>query len=301
MINGIIIVNKEKGMTSFSVVSRLRRIFDQKKIGHTGTLDPDATGVLPCCFGKGTKVVDMLTNHTKTYEAVLHLGVTTDTQDMTGEVLSEREVCTTEEAVREAILSFEGDSYQMPPMYSAVKVNGQKLVNLARKGIEVERKPRLVSFSNITIKEIALPDIRFEVTCSKGAYIRTLCHDIGEKLGCGGAMASLLRVRVGEFSIDQAYTLSELEEMKKTMDPKDWPFVISIDAMFPEYPKVKAPSKKAEAKLLNGLSIYYKPKKEAPLYRVYTMDDEFIGLYAYNEERKWLHLEKSFYDYGDIT
>ncbi len=182
MIHGIINVYKEKGFTSHDVVAKLRGIVGQKKIGHTGTLDPDATGVLPVCLGKATKLCDLLTDKNKTYEAVLLLGKTTDTQDITGEVLEEKSTeALTEEKVREAIEGFIGDYEQIPPMYSALKVNGKKLYELAREGKVIERKARPVKILDIQILEIDLPKVRMEVSCSKGTYIRTLCHDIGEK------------------------------------------------------------------------------------------------------------------------
>ena len=202
MIHGIINVYKEKGFTSHDVVAKLRGIVGQKKIGHTGTLDPDATGVLPVCLGKATKLCDLLTDKNKTYEAVLLLGKTTDTQDITGEVLEEKSTeALTEEKVREAIEGFIGDYEQIPPMYSALKVNGKKLYELAREGKVIERKARPVKILDIQILEIDLPKVRMEVSCSKGTYIRTLCHDIGEKLGCGGCMESLIRTRVSTFRV----------------------------------------------------------------------------------------------------
>ena len=216
MIHGIINVYKEKGFTSHDVVAKLRGIVGQKKIGHTGTLDPDATGVLPVCLGKATKLCDLLTDKNKTYEAVLLLGKTTDTQDITGEVLEEKSTeALTEEKVREAIEGFIGDYEQIPPMYSALKVNGKKLYELAREGKVIERKARLVKILDIQILEIDLPKVRMEVSCSKGTYIRTLCHDIGEKLGCGGCMESLIRTRVSTFRIEDAKTLDEIETLKQ--------------------------------------------------------------------------------------
>lgn len=194
---GIIVIHKEKGFTSHDVVAKLRGILHMKKIGHTGTLDPDATGVLPVALGKGTKLVDLLTDKEKTYEAVLHLGIDTDTQDMSGTVLEEKPVNVTEEEVRKVLKSFVGEQLQVPPMYSALKVNGKKLYELAREGKTVERKARPVCFYEIEPLEFHLPLVKIRVTCSKGTYIRTLCHDIGEKLGCGGCMEELLRSRVG--------------------------------------------------------------------------------------------------------
>ena len=212
--DGIINVYKEKGFTSHDVVAKLRGILRMKKIGHTGTLDPAAEGVLPVCLGKGTRLCDMLTDKTKTYRAVLLLGQETDTQDTTGVVQAEYPVHVTEEEVREAIVSFLGDYMQIPPMYSALKVNGKKLYELARQGKEVERQARPVQILDIQIESIDLPRATFSVTCSKGTYIRTLCYDIGQKLGCGGCMESLLRTRVDRFKLEDSLTLSQIEKLR---------------------------------------------------------------------------------------
>ena len=213
MKNGVLNVYKEAGFTSHDVVAKLRGICGQKKIGHTGTLDPDAVGVLPVCLGNATKLCDLLAGETKEYEAVLLLGRTTDTQDLTGTVLEERPVTADEKEAREAVLSFLGEYDQIPPMYSALKVNGKKLYELARAGKEVERRPRRVRIDSLEILKTELPEITFRVECSKGTYIRTLCDDIGRKLGCGGTMKSLKRTRVGRFEIAQARTLKELEAL----------------------------------------------------------------------------------------
>ena len=237
MIHGIINVYKEKGFTSHDVVAKLRGIAGQKKIGHTGTLDPDATGVLPVCLGKATKLCDLLTDKDKTYEAVLLLGKTTDTQDITGEVLEEKPTETlVEDKVREVIEGFIGDYEQIPPMYSALKVNGKKLYELAREGKVIERKARPVKILDIKILEMDLPRVRMEVSCSKGTYIRTLCHDIGEKLGCGGCMESLIRTRVSAFRVEDARTLDEIEALKQ--EGKLAGLLVPIDEMFPSYPKI---------------------------------------------------------------
>ena len=188
MPSGIINVYKEKGYTSFDVVAKLRGILKTKKIGHTGTLDPDAEGVLPVCLGKATKVCDLLTDKDKEYETVMLLGTVTDTQDISGEILEQREVTVTEEHVRAAVMSFVGDYSQIPPMYSALKVGGKKLCDLARAGVTVERAARQVKIHSITILSVELPRVAMCVECSKGTYIRTLCQDIGEKLGCGACM-----------------------------------------------------------------------------------------------------------------
>ena len=215
MINGVINIYKEAGFTSMDAVAKLRGIVKQKKIGHTGTLDPAAEGVLPVCLGTATKLCELITDWDKTYETVMLLGRITDTQDTTGEVLSEMPVSVDEAAVREAIASFEGDYNQVPPMYSALKVDGKKLYELAREGREVERQARPVHIFKLDVLEINLPRVRMRVTCSKGTYIRTLCHDIGEKLGCGGCMEQLLRARVGHFSVEQALKLHELDDLSE--------------------------------------------------------------------------------------
>lgn len=211
--DGVINIYKEAGWTSFDVVAKMRGILKIKKIGHTGTLDPAAEGVLPVCVGKGTKKVESFMEDDKVYRAVMLLGVTTDSQDMTGEILAWKEVNADESEVREAIMSFVGGYDQLPPMYSAKKVGGKKLVDLARKGVEVERKPRFVNIMGIEIESIQLPRVTMTVTCSKGTYIRTLCHDIGQKLGCGGAMESLLRTRVGRFRLEDAVKLGDLQKL----------------------------------------------------------------------------------------
>lgn len=214
MMDGIINVYKEKGYTSHDVVAKLRGILKQKKIGHTGTLDPEAQGVLPVCLGKATKVCDLLTDKQKTYQAVLLLGRITDTQDTTGAVLAEHEVTADEQEVRACIAGFVGEQEQIPPMYSALKVNGKKLYELARQGIEVERRPRQITIHEIEIDEVRLPEIVMTVTCSKGTYIRTLCHDIGAALGCGGCMKSLLRTKVGPFELSESVRLEEIAAMR---------------------------------------------------------------------------------------
>ena len=291
MVHGVINVRKEKGMTSFSVVARCRRIFGQKKIGHTGTLDPDAEGVLVVCLGKGTKLVDMLSHGTKTYEAVLRLGCVTDTQDTSGTVLREYEVDVSPDEAEAAVLSFEGPQMQVPPMYSALKVDGKKLVDLARRGIEVERKAREVTFSDIEILETDLPRVRFRVTCSKGAYIRTLCEDIGMKLGCGGCMESLLRTRTGRFEIGEALTLDEISEK---VSEGDLSFVMPIDRFFDEYPKVQVPES-LDADIRNGNRFELRGLSDIPnkKVRVYLSDGAFAGIYKKSGKR--FSLEKHFY------
>lgn len=298
MIHGIINVYKEKGFTSHDVVAKLRGIVGQKKIGHTGTLDPDATGVLPVCLGKATKLCDLLTDKNKTYEAVLLLGKTTDTQDITGEVLEEKSTeALTEEKVREAIEGFIGDYEQIPPMYSALKVNGKKLYELAREGKVIERKARPVKILDIQILEIDLPKVRMEVSCSKGTYIRTLCHDIGEKLGCGGCMESLMRTRVSTFRIEDAKTLDEIETLKQ--EGKLAELLVPIDAMFLSYPKITVKDDwKAFAK--NGNPLDLKMLKEAcgqneeTQVRLYDESGKFIAIYQWKEKK--YHIVKMFFN-----
>lgn len=229
--NGIINIYKEQGYTSFDVVAKLRGILKMRKIGHTGTLDPDATGVLPVVLGSATKLVDMLTDKKKEYIATLRLGITTDTLDITGTVLSENTPDVSEGEVRDAILSFIGPQLQTPPMYSAIKVNGRKLYELAREGIEIERQKRSIEIFDIEILDMSLPDIRLRVECSKGTYIRSLCADIGDKLSCGAVMTSLMRTKSGDFAIDRAYTLREVEEaaaggrVEEMITPVDYCFM----------------------------------------------------------------------------
>lgn len=290
MVNGIINVYKEKGFTSFDVVAKMRGIFHQKKIGHTGTLDPDAEGVLPVCLGKATKVCDLLTDKDKEYKAVLLLGQETDTQDITGTVLNQAEVTVTEEEVKNAILSFVGEYEQVPPMYSALKVNGQKLCDLARKGITVERKSRPVKIHQIEIISIQLPEVEMIVSCSKGTYIRTLCDDIGKKLGCFGCMKSLLRTKVDRFLLENTYKLSELEELVKLPEEK-WQFLAPVDIVFHKYQSITA-KEEARKLVINGnripvdMLLDFSDSKMQETVRLYDSDNKFIGLYTYLDENK---------------
>ena len=288
MINGIINVYKEKGFTSFDVVAKMRGMFHQKKIGHTGTLDPDAEGVLPVCLGKATKVCDLLTDKDKEYKAVLLLGIETDTQDISGEILNQKEVTVSKEEVKSAILSFVGEYEQVPPMYSALKVNGQKLCDLARKGITVERKARPVKIHNIEITSVSLPEVEMIVSCSKGTYIRTLCDDIGKKLGCFGCMKSLLRTKVDRFELKDSYKLSELEELLK-LPETDWTFVNPVDSVFQKYVSVTA-KLDAQKFVDNGNRIPasmledFSEEKVQETVRLYDANQRFIGLYSYLKE-----------------
>lgn len=300
MIHGVLNVYKEKGFTSHDVVAKLRGIIGQKKIGHTGTLDPDAVGVLPVCLGKATKLCDLLTEKNKTYEAVLLLGKTTDTQDISGTVLSEKsvEACTVE-MVQTTIESFVGEYAQVPPMYSALKVNGKKLYELAREGIEIERKARNVEIFSIDIKEITLPRVRMEVSCSKGTYIRTLCHDIGEKLGCGGCMEALIRTKVSMFSIEDSLTLSEIAEKKEKGLLSE--ILYPVDAMFPTYRQIKV-KEPFEKLLYNGNPFYLNQAlhaehaEDGEQVRVYDHQDRFIGVYSYEKKTRMFKIVKMFFE-----
>ena len=270
--NGVLNIYKEAGFTSHDVVAKLRGILKQKKIGHTGTLDPDAEGVLPVCLGNATKLCGLLSDKEKTYEAVLLLGQTTDTQDVSGTVLGTAPVTAGEEEIREAVLGFLGDYDQVPPMYSALKVGGKKLYELAREGKEVERKARRVRILALEIHGIRLPEVSFSVTCSSGTYIRTLCQDIGERLGCGGCMKSLLRTSVDRFRVEDSLRLSEIEELAR--EGRIGEALIPVDEMFPAYPKL---CKFLQEETLCGTQV-----------RVYDSSGNFVGIYRRQEDGQGL-------------
>lgn len=291
---GIIVIYKEKGYTSHDVVAKLRGILHMKKIGHTGTLDPDATGVLPVALGKGTKLVDLLTDKEKTYEAVLHLGITTDTQDMSGTVLEEKPANVTEEEVRRVLESFVGDQLQVPPMYSALKVNGKKLYELAREGKSVERKARPVSFYEITPLEIKLPLVKLRVTCSKGTYIRTLCNDIGEKLGCGGCMEELLRSKVGSYSLNESHSLAEVEAAVADGTIQD--MIYPVEQVLSGYPALFADSY-GDRLLQNGNPLsdnLVSPQHKEGWVRMYASDGSFTGIFQWDKGKKKYYPVKMF-------
>ena len=292
MYDGMINVCKEKGFTSHDVVAKLRGILHQKKIGHTGTLDPDVTGVLPVCLGKGTKLCDMITDRDKTYRAVMLLGRTTDTQDLSGQTLSEKAVLADEKMVCTAAASFVGDYMQIPPMYSAIKVDGKKLYELARAGQEIERKARRVSIRSLNIIDIQLPYVTMEVCCSKGTYIRTLCQDIGEKLGCGAGMAELTRLKVGGFSIENAWTLSQIQEMADLGEDEVRRHMVPVEEMLLEYPKFRTIDAASDKMLSNG---NWLPKEQVTAVqvkdtaeltdglqvRMYSSTGDFTAVYQY--------------------
>ncbi len=295
--NGIVIVDKPQGWTSQDVTARLRRVFNTRRIGHGGTLDPMATGVLPVFVGRGTRGVEFFEHAEKVYETVLRLGITTDTEDITGTVLTQRPVSVSEAEILAVLTQFRGDILQIPPMYSALKVDGKKLYDLARKGIEVERQPRPITIHELTLmppdqpeipgdsstspaaslrmtENAARNDIKLRVHCSKGTYIRTLCKDIGEALGCGGCMAQLRRIRAGEYTADEAVPLEVLLE---TEHPEQ--YLRPVDSMFRNYPSHTL-TPKQELRCRNGNS--FSLQIADGTYRVYSQNGEFLALSQVN-------------------
>lgn len=321
MLNGILIVRKEQGYTSNDVVAKLKGICRQKKIGHTGTLDPNAEGVLPVCMGNATKLCDMLTDRSKEYIAEMTFGITTDTQDIWGRKLTDSGKAWREipmDRIEKTVLSFRGKQQQIPPMYSALKINGKKLYELARAGVEVERKPREIEIEEIELlppaghvgKEAhgaaafsALPRLCIRVVCSKGTYIRTLCQDIGEKLGCGAAMSSLTRTRVGSFLLEDAYTLAEIEKIRDSGELEN--ILIPAERCFEAYPAVRV-SKEGLRFLKNGNELRYsvleadevtarlaKMPEGSPV-RVCDREGTFYGVYVVQSGRNMLKPWKMF-------
>ncbi|MFI3202248.1 MAG: tRNA pseudouridine(55) synthase TruB [Eubacteriales bacterium] len=285
MINGIINIRKEKGYTSHDVVAKMRGILKQKKIGHTGTLDPDATGVLPVCLGHATKLCNLLTDRTKEYKTILQLGIETDTQDNSGTILAEKEVEVTQEQVREVVKTFLGTTKQIPPMYSAIKINGQKLYDLARQGKVVEREAREITITKLTLEKIDFPFVELTVDCSKGTYIRTLCHDIGQQLGCGATMTELVRTRVGEFTLETAITLQEVERLVSCHQIEER--VKSVTSFYENLPFI-TPKKEFEKMLANGNPLYQNQVQQEILLedkeqvRVYNGTGNFCAIYSWN-------------------
>ncbi len=296
--NGIINIYKEPGYTSFDVVARLRGICHQKKIGHTGTLDPDAEGVLPVCLGSATRVCDMLTDKIKEYETVLLFGITTDTQDISGTVLKECYVNLTENDIISCVKGFVGNIEQIPPMYSAVKVNGKRLYELARQGKEVERKPRPVTIHSIDITDISLPRITMRISCSKGTYIRTICHDIGQKLGCGGTMESLVRTRSGDFTVDTAVKLDRVQEWADADELEE--HIIPVDELFKDCGSIRL-KESADKLLKNGNAFMERDISEIRIseavpgrFRVYDSSGDFTALYDLDGKRGIYKVFKMF-------
>lgn len=301
--DGIVNIYKEAGYTSFDVVAKLRGILRERRMGHTGTLDPQATGVLPVCVGKATKLCELLLDKEKAYEAVMLLGVTTDTEDMTGTILTEKVAQVTEEEVRAVAVQFTGVYGQVPPMYSALKVDGKRLYELAREGKEIERKPREVEiFENTPLffekdADGFVKTVTLRVRCSKGTYIRSLLRDMGEYLGCGACMKSLVRTQAGAFSIENALTLDEVEKARD--EGRLGEIILPIDSFLIKYPAVSVVPE-FEKYLYNGnqLAINMLTEKIQPSdgdgFRVYDTEGKLIGLYLYRANRNQLQPEKMF-------
>jgi tRNA pseudouridine55 synthase len=286
--HGIINIYKEQGYTSFDVVAKLRGIMHVRKIGHTGTLDPDAEGVLPVCIGNATTLCDMLTDKTKEYETVMRLGIVTDTQDVSGTVIKEKDVNLTEADVISCTEKFTGDIEQIPPMYSAIKIDGKKLYELAREGKTIERKPRPVTIHAIDILSIDLPRVRMRISCSKGTYIRTLCHDIGETLGCGACMESLIRTRSGQFRIEDAVKLATVQEWadEGILESRLMP----IEEMFSDcgslYINASGDKLLHNGNVISRICIDRIIEGSNERYKVYDSQGIFYGVYDYEARRK---------------
>ena len=277
MANGIIIIDKPAGWTSMDVCAKLRGMFREKRVGHAGTLDPMATGVLPVFIGRATRAVEFAADSDKEYIAGLKLGVVTNTQDTTGEVLEERPVDVSGERLRRVLERFTGDIEQVPPMYSAIKVNGKKLYELARKGKEVERKPRPVTIHALELEgwPDAGEDFTLRVVCSKGTYVRTLCHDVGQALGCGGCMSSLRRVKAAGFTLADSVTLEAVQAAVDRGEGKS--LLLPVDALFAGLPVLVLKTTAAEKKIRNGAALTACALPDGD-YRVYGADRAFLAL-----------------------
>lgn len=271
--NGILLIDKQPDWTSNDVVAKLKGILHQRRIGHSGTLDPMATGLLVVFVGRATRAVEFAEGHDKRYIAGLRLGITTDTQDITGRVLEAKDVTVTREELEQALVGFRGEIQQIPPMYSAIKQNGRRLYDIARKGGEVERKPRAITIHDLRVIDGQEGDWLLDVRCSKGTYVRTLCHDLGRALGCGGCMSSLRRVEAGQFSVDQAVTLSQVQQMADAGRMEE--LLLPVDSLFQAYPHCTA-SASQEKKIRCGNQV--KTGLAGGDYRVYTESGEFLML-----------------------
>lgn len=273
MPNGIIVIDKPQDWTSMDVCAKLRGLFHEKRIGHAGTLDPMATGVLPVFVGRATRAVEFASEGDKEYLAGLRLGTVTDTQDTSGRVLEEHTVSVTREELEAALAPFRGEIQQLPPMYSAIKINGKKLYELARKGREVERKPRAITIHSLVVEgQESATDFLIRVRCSKGTYVRTLCHDIGQALGCGGTMYSLRRTMAAGFTLEDALPL---EQVLQAEDPAS--LLLGVDAYFAGRP-VLILKPAAEKKVRNGMTLVLPDAPSAGEYRVYSESGEFLAL-----------------------
>ncbi len=283
MTDGIIIINKEEGLTSQAVVNRVKRLLGVQKAGHTGTLDPMATGVLPVLVGRGVKASEFMLSSDKHYRATLLLGVTTDTEDVTGSELSRSDAVPTEDEVLRVTESFVGEYLQTPPMYSALKVGGKKLCDLAREGVTIEREPRKVNILSLSVKKINEREYSLDVKCSKGTYIRTLCADIGKMLGCGGVMKTLCRASASGFTLEDAITLTDLESLEGEERLKR---LLPTEKVFEKYPKLELPPFFARL-AKSGLEIYLKKiglsAEAGQLFRIYGEN----GFFALGEVRRF--------------
>ena len=313
--DGIINIYKETGFTSHDAVAKLRGIVRQRKIGHTGTLDPMAEGVLPVCLGNATKACEYLTDHEKEYTAVMRLGVTTDSQDATGTVFRTTDPGCTEEQRRACVKEFEGEQLQLPSIFSAVWVDGKRLYDLARKGKTVEREKRRIMIHEIEVQSICFPLVTLRIVCSKGTYIRTLCNDIGERLGCGAMMESLLRTRVGTFTLEEAKTLQQIEQARDENRLSD--LLLPTDRIFLSLPSIQV-REEDDRLVKNGNPVPARYLKESrnespaacgphdgivPLdpdgcVRVYLSDGSFTAVYRMNRKRGMLMPEKMFISEG---
>ena len=274
MANGIIIVDKPSGWTSQDVAAKLRGVFHERRVGHGGTLDPMATGVLPVFVGRATRAAEFMESAEKEYVAGLRLGLITNTQDTSGETLEERPVNVTREALEAALRRFTGPIEQIPPMYSAIKIGGKKLYELARRGQEIERKPRPVTIHELELLDGADSDWTIRVRCSKGTYIRTLCHDIGTALGCGGCMSSLRRTAAGGFTLRQAVTMQQILDFAAENDPQT--LLMPVDALFAQHPALIVTMGQA-ARIRNGADVRDRSFADGT-YRVYAEDGNFLML-----------------------
>ena len=308
MTRGVVLINKEKGFTSFDVVAVCRKIFGQKAVGHTGTLDPMATGVLPVLLGRATKLSDYLTSKEKSYEVEMELGYSTDSDDITGKEIFRCEKMQlsslTEDAVSETLMKYQGDFLQVPPNYAAIKKDGRKLYEYARAGVAVSVPPRPVTVYSLEIRGISIPKVRFYVHCSKGTYIRSICRDVGKDLGCGGVMTALTRASTSGFTLSDCYTLQQLKEMKEEGRVEE--AVLSMDVLLREYPALSVIPEK-ESLLLNGNPLgedevvgeiieewnkgLNTGLKDGAIYRIYH-NGEIAALYRYDAKRRLLMNEK---------
>lgn len=290
---GFVFLDKEEGMTSFLAAKRLGRIFGTKKVGHTGTLDPMATGVMVIAVEHSTRFIELISDHDKAYRARFLLGKTTDTLDITGEIISEREVNVSRDEVERAVMSFKGDIMQLPPMYSAIKKDGIRLYELARQGIEIEREERQVHISSISLTDAQEDEYEIEVYCSKGTYIRSLISDIGEKLGTGAVMTSLRRIKANGVTIGRCHTLGELEQMKEQGTLSE--ALMPVDS-FIRYPEIRVTEPQAK-RFSNGGGLdinRFGGKKEPGFYNVYSPEEKFLGIGEIDSERTELKVKRVF-------